>query len=110
MFKLNPNPTFTAKITIPVPGGKAQPLTFKFKRLGRKALRDMFAAMEKSRDEKVSESEELEMLMTFIDGWEDVDAEFSEEALGVLCDNFPGAIGAIIQGYTEKMFGAAEKN
>lgn len=110
MFKLQPNPTFEAQIAIPVPGGGEDKIKFKFKRLGRKALRSLFDELNAKTAEAVSEVDETEILLKVVEGWSGVDAEFNAENLATLCDNYPGAIGAILGNYSSKMVGAQEKN
>ncbi len=110
MFKLQPNPTFEAQIAIPVPGGGEDKIKFKFKRLGRKALRGLFEELNSKTDGEVSEVDETEILLKVVEGWSGVDAEFNAENLATLCDNYPGAIGAILGSYSSKMVGVQEKN
>ena len=109
MFKIQPNPIFEATIAIPVPGGGESKLKLKFKRLGKKALRDLFAELESAAKEN-KEVDDAEVLLKIIEGWSDVDVEFSREAIEQLCDNYPGAVNAIVGSYSSKMFGAVEKN
>ena len=110
-FKLQPNPVFEASITIPVPGGGEDKIKFKFKRLGKKALRELFKTLEDANTAGSEvEIDDAEFLLNIVEGWTGVDEEFSREALELLCDNYPGAVGAVIQNYSNKMFGAIEKN
>jgi hypothetical protein len=43
-FKLQPNPTFKASVTIPTPDGDGK-IVFEFKHKGRKALKEFFASL-----------------------------------------------------------------
>ena len=106
MFKLQPNPTFEASITIPVPGGTEGKIKFKFKRLGKKALRDLFASLQ----EEGNEREDADVIGDIVEGWSGVDTEFSKEALETLCDAYPGATTAIILGYNKEMLEGKVKN
>lgn len=108
-FKLQPNPVFDASIAIPVPGGGEDKIKFKFKRLGKKALRELFKTLEDSGTNGV-EIDDAEFLLNIVEGWTGVDEEFNAENLAILCDNYPGAVSAVIQNYSSKMFGAIEKN
>lgn len=109
MFKIQPNPIFDATIAIPVPGGGESKLKLKFKRLGKKALRELFAELE-SAAKDAKEVNDADVLMNILDGWSDVDVEFNKESVEQLCDNYPGAVNAIVSSYSSKMFGAVEKN
>jgi len=105
MFKLQPNPTFEANITIPVGGGQEGKIKFKFKRLGKKALREMFAGLQEEGDR-----EDADVLTDIVEGWSGVDVEFSDAALAQLCDNYPGAAFAIITGYNKELLEGKAKN
>lgn len=98
MFVLQPKATFTAAIEIPVPGGAPGKITFEFKRLGKKALRELFKSL--SGD---NEREDADVLAEIVQGWSGVDVPFDKDALDVLCDAYPGAVTAIIVGYNKEM-------
>lgn len=105
MFKLQPNPTFEANITIPIGGGQEGKIKFKFKRLGKKALRELFASLQDNEDR-----DDAEVISEIVEGWSGVDTDFSRDALDTLCDAYPGAAFAIISGYNKELLEGKVKN
>lgn len=97
MFKIQPNPTFQATVKIPVPGGKTEGLVLVFKHKTRDETADFFsrAASYKGKDAK--------LMLEIIDGWQGVDADFSEDALMRLLQNYHGATKAIFDAYLEEL-------
>lgn len=96
MLKLQPNPTFKAKVGIPVPGEETRPIvTFVFKHMSKADFDKFNPAGEK----------DVETLMRICAGWEGVDAEFSAETLGRLCDVYPGSAFAIAEAYAKELHG-----
>lgn len=106
MFKLQPSPFFESFVTIPVAGGVEGKIKFKFKRLGKKALREMF----KSLQEEGAERDDAEVLAEIVEGWSGVDTEFSPAALETLCDAHPGAATAVLLSYNKEMLEGKAKN
>lgn len=106
MFVLQPKPTFKATIEIPIPGGTSGKINFEFKRLGKKAIRELFNSLQ---DESV-QREDADVLSELIADWSGVDEKFSKEALEVLCDAYPGATTAILIGYNKEMLEGRAKN
>lgn len=90
MLKLQPNPTFRAKVGIPVPGqDKPVEITCVFAHM----CRDEFKAFV-SPEAAASRSDE-ESLQRILRGWEGVDVEFSAAAVAMLCQQYHGAPYAI---------------
>lgn len=104
MFKLKADPTFKAKVAIPVPGGEPKNVIFIFKHRTRSGLNDWIA------DPKVKEMGDLDFLMEFVLGWEDVDAEFSRDALHTMIENFGGASTRIRDAYLAELTAARMGN
>lgn len=102
MFKLQPNPTFTSKVSISVPGGKAVQVGIVFRHLSRKALKDYFAGLEGRADE--------DALAEIVTGWEGIDAPYSAENLATLIDNYPGAAMELFDAFRRDLLDAARKN
>lgn len=44
---------------------------------------------------------QAEHLMTILDGWENVDTEFSVSAVATLCDLYPSAYGLIVEAWSK---------
>lgn len=101
MFKLTPDATFP--FTAVIPNGTA-PLPIKLK--GRRKSREDLAAFMGSARER----SDTELLADAVAGWEDVDADFSTEALGQLLTNYAGASLAIFTAYIKAHSEAERKN
>lgn len=103
MFKLNPKPTFSAVVKIPVPGENAADLTIIFKHKRRDEVADFFqrAAAADTKDA---------ILLEIVEGWKDVDTEFSPEALHDLVQNYHGAVQAIFDAYLIELSQARKGN
>jgi hypothetical protein len=106
MFKLAPNPTFKAAVTIPIPGQpEGEKVTFIFKHMTKKAFvkfYDRLAGTEARKDSDV--------VGDLVSGWEGVDAEFSVENLETFLDNYPPAALAIMDTYRVELLEARAKN
>lgn len=104
MFKLNPSPTFEATVMIPQPGGDPVGLDLVCHHMRRS---EFMALTEAIRSGEVSE---LHALLRLVCGWKNVDAEFSDENLAALMDNYPAAALAIPQAYGLALMRGRTKN
>lgn len=95
-FKLDPNPTFKAKVSIPVPGGKAEPVEFTFKHF----TRDEYVALFTGEDGEAKTDHKL--LTEILSGW-DLDDEFSGVNIERLLQNYHGAARAIVQVFADQL-------
>lgn len=108
MFQLEPNPTFTAPVVIPLPGGETATIDFTFAHMGRDALQRFLV--------RVKDLPDAEAVGDIVDGWAGVsggDGEplpYTEEALAVLLDGYHGAALAILQTYIRELTGQRVKN
>lgn len=108
MFQLEPNPTFTAPVSIPLPGGETATVDFTFAHMGRKALQRFL--------DRVKDLPDAEAVGDIVDGWSGVsgaDGEplpYTEEALAAMLDNYHGAALAILQVYIRELTGQRVKN
>lgn len=96
MLRLNPPPTFAAKVQIPVPGAPPAQVTFHFKCFTVTEMRSYFAR-HASDDPAITDRSAVAEIVT---GWEAADVEgtqFSDDALATLLDNYHGAPLAIMQ-------------
>lgn len=101
-LKLNPAPTFKAKVGIPVHGSaKPVEVEFTFKHRPRSDLMPWLDAQKERPD--------AELVMEIAEGWE-LDDEFNAENCARLCDNYAGAGQAIVLGYLEELSGHRAKN
>lgn len=100
-FKLKPDATFTA--TVLVPNGDAPlPLKLRYRRKGKAEVATWFEAS--------AGRDEIDTLDEVVDGWIDVDAAFSREALAELLAAYSGAGMAIWRGYLRALSEAERKN
>jgi hypothetical protein len=103
MFKLEPNPTFWAKVQLSIPG-QEQPVEIEveFKHLGREGLKGYYDALGK----KTSAEGLAEIVMN----WRGVDAEFSRESLEKLLANYPAAAGEFYDTFRRELLESKAKN
>lgn len=108
MFRLTPNPTFTAKVFLSVPGAeKAQPVPFTFKHKGRTAMVEWLATSPGTPD--------ADVLDKVITDWGVVDGDgqpvkYSRDALAELLENYPAARFEIFNAYVDELSKAKAKN
>jgi hypothetical protein len=101
MFKLIPDPVFTA--TVLIPNGDAPiPLKLKFIRKSKEDIAEWIEAAANRSDP--------DSLAEIIDGWVDVDAAYTTDRLKDLLSNYSGAGMAIFKGYLNGLSEAARKN
>jgi hypothetical protein len=103
MFKLEPNPTFWAKVMIPVPGDEPVPIEIEFRHFSRKKLAEMMEA-DAEKNIGISFCEQI------ITDWRDVEDEFSRDELERLLDNYHGAGLAIFLAYHKELQQGRQKN
>ena len=108
MFQLEPNPTFTAPVAIPLPGGETATVDFTFAHMGRKELQEFLAA--------VKDLPDGEAIRKIITGWSGVTGTDGEqlrctaENIAAMIDNYHGAALAILQTYIRELTGQRVKN
>lgn len=100
-IKLVPDPTFTAKVPIPVPGGKPVDVEFTFLHRKRDEVKGWIEAN--------AEATDVESIKWCAKGWE-LDDEFNAENIDLLCQNYAAAGVAILQTYLDALRGARTKN
>lgn len=115
MFKLNPDPTFTAPVKIPVHGGESQKVVFVFKHMDDQGLAGFHKWLSEHNKKKIksikeSLEHEVAFLLKVVEGWEDVDSDFSKDNLIAMISNYKGAAGAIFETWKAEIAQSAEKN
>lgn len=100
-IKLSANPTFKAKVSIPIPGGKPEPVEFTFKHMTKDGVLDWLGKVEKKKD--------AEIILAIASGWE-LDDEFNSENVEVLCQNYMGSGKVIFETYLSELRGERLKN
>ena len=92
-FKLKPDPTFKAAVSIPLPGGGSAPVTFEF----RHRTADELAAWLK----RESEDDTASILQMAV-GWDLVDP-FDEANVSLLVQNYIGCGKPIVDTYLREL-------
>ena len=100
-LKLNPEPTFRAKVAVPVPGAAAASVEFTFKW----RTRDEVIAW----IEAVQDKTDAEIIMDAAVAWE-LDDEFTVENAARLCNTYCGAGRSFMDAYLGELRGARSKN
>lgn len=100
-IKLNPDPTFSAKVAIPVHGSAPVDVCFTFKH---RTKDDLAAWLETIKDKA-----DVDVAMECVTAWEFDDA-FNAANIGKLFQNYIGSPGAIIQAYMDELLAARIKN
>ena len=99
MLTLSPNPTFKAKVGIPVPG-QEKPVMVEFE----------FVAMTRSELEQwgtdSKDREDDERVPLIVRGWVGVDKPFSHDALLTMLDQYPGSARAMVSVFYRELTGA----
>lgn len=103
MLKLKANPTFTAKVEIPAPGGAAS-IKVEYKHMTKDQYNEFIEA-----ESKVKRSDE-DALMDIVVGWSGVDTEFSREAVRDLCQHYHKAATAIVSTFITELTQARAGN
>lgn len=104
-LKLQPDPTFKAKVGIAVPGAADVPVEFTFKYRDREEMK-VFLARLNDPEVKVSDAELIEDMCT---GWELTDP-FTRESLEKLVLNYIQSTSAIFDKYLDEHTKARAKN
>ena len=108
MFQLEPNPTFTAPVAIPLPGGETATIEMTFMHLGRKSLQRFL--------DRVKDLPDAEAIGDIVASWSGVggkDGEpmpYTAENLASMLDNYHGAALAILQTYIRELTVQRVKN
>jgi hypothetical protein len=100
-LKLQPDPTFKAKVAIHQPGAEPVDVEFTFKHRGRKELASFAEAMSGIGD--------AELILALATGWE-LEDPFNAENVAVLVEHHYTAPAAIWMTYLEALTKAKEKN
>ena len=100
-LKLVANPTFRAKVGIPVAGGVEVPVEFVFKHRTKTALDEWI----KSRTDKG----DIDSFMEMVEGW-DLEDPFNRENVETLLENYIGTALATYRVYVDQLIQSKLKN
>ena len=108
-LKLIPDPTFEAKVAVPVPGAGTVDVKFTFKNRSRDEMRRLTARCNPESPEYEPDMTDLQMVMECACGWELADA-FTEDNVKTFCANYIAGPAAVFETYVAEMAGARLKN
>jgi hypothetical protein len=97
-FKLKANPTFKAKVGIPIPGGEPEQVEFEFRHRTVDGLAEL-------REQCAKGMSNREIFDAVVVGW-GLSDEFNHENTDVLLQNYPMAARAIFTGYIDELTNA----
>lgn len=97
-FSLVPDPTFKAKVDIPVPGKKPQKIEFTFKWRDADDFKTFMEGLG-------NYDSDTDAVLEFVTAWELADA-FNRENVEQLVKNYIGSAKALIQAYISENAGA----
>jgi hypothetical protein len=100
-IKLDPAPTFTAPVKIPVHGSDPAVIAFTFKHRTRTELGEWVKS--------TAEMTDSEVIATCASGWE-FDDEFTPKNIHRLVENYGGSGLAVFNAYIDELRGARAKN
>jgi hypothetical protein len=101
-LKLTPDPTFTAKVDVPVPGKGDAPVAFTF--IYRDT--DAFKAWQESLPDNLTDAETL---LTLASGW-DLDDPWTPENVERFVKAYPGGVPRVVERYLRELKGVRAKN
>lgn len=96
-LKLQADPTFKAKVPIPIPGGAPHPVEMEFRHRTRKELDDLLDRHKKS-------ALDVDFVLAVVIGW-DLEDKFERKNVATLLDQYGGAARAISETYTRELLG-----
>lgn len=100
-LKLVPDPTFKAKVPIPVPGGKTTPVEFTFRYRNADEMAEFGKTLEGRED--------LDLMLDIASGW-DLAEPFDKDNVGLLLKSYAGCAWPILRTYMDELNAAKEKN
>lgn len=103
-LKLQPDPTFKAKVEIAVPGSAPASVVFTFKHRSRQEMERFLKTVNDGEVE-----DDVNLILAIASGWELAD-EFTEENVRTLVDSYISAPAAIFETYARELSGAKRKN
>lgn len=103
-FKLQANPTFKSVVNIPIPGEKAEAVSFTFRHKTRSQFDALIAGLA-SGDTHIDAA-----VKDVVVEWVYPGVDYSPEALDKCLDMFPGSALAIFTSYRESLMEARRKN
>lgn len=101
MFKLQPKPTFWAKVPIAIAGSpKPVLLDVEFNHLDRDTLRKYLDSLD--------DREDADSINEIVAGWKGVDEDFSRDSLEKLLSNYPGSAMSLVRVFAAESIGTKD--
>lgn len=120
MFKLQPNPTFWAPVSIPVPGEAEEgKIDVEFKHKTKKELaaylrpaptKAAAKPADKPADPDAVAKKDLDDMLEIIADWKGLDGPFTATNLAVVLENYHGSAQAILGAYLKALLERRQKN
>lgn len=104
-LKLTADPTFTAKVGIPIAGGEPATVLFTFKHRTQDELKEFVKELQSGK----KPTSDVDMLMSIACGW-DLEDEFNRENVALMTQMYHAAAQAISEKYAEELTQARLKN
>jgi Phage tail assembly chaperone len=101
-LKLKANPTFRAKVAIPVPGEKPVEIEFEFLHKTRSQL-EAWREQRLKAIEAGEEADDVQTVLGIVSNWFGIDGDFNEANLREFFDNYHAAPLAIGKRYGEEL-------
>lgn len=101
-LKLVANPTFKAKVAIPVAGSAPVPVEFTFKHRTKAQLDEFIKSREKAAD--------VDSFIEMVEAWDIEGEEYTKEAVETFLQNYIGAALATYRAYVDELVQAKVKN
>ena len=103
MFKLQPNPTFKAKVGLSVAGAaKPVEIEVEFRYLKKSEVKAFFDNLDGKND--------AEALTEILIGWSGIDQPYTADALALLLDNYPASARDLFGAFSRELLEARTKN
>jgi len=100
-LSIKANPTFKAKVPIPMAGAPPVPVEMVFRHRTKTQLGEWLKT--------VAGRPDLDAFMEMVEGWE-LEDPFNKENAGILLENYGGAAMAVFETYSGELAGARTKN
>ena len=97
MLKLQPNPTFTAKVGIPVPGGEPVQIKLTFKHMTRAALEQFLTG------EEAAKRSDVDTVLAIVDAWDGVDAPYNRESVDAALSQYHAFARSVVSAWVTEL-------
>ncbi|AKJ28842.1 phage tail assembly chaperone [Caldimonas brevitalea] len=103
MLKLKANPTFKAKVEIPIPGGEKVAVEFEFKHMPRSEFEGWLNERRAQIEEGIKPNQDVDTIMKVACGWSGVDGDFTRDNVALFLDQYHAASRCIGEAYGREL-------